>query len=464
MPMPRFPCAVAALALILAAGASARQPPPPVQTPPVAADSAADQPGGLVVDVTGGISAPMPIAIPAMPTVQAVQTPAGSTDALGRQLAEIMSNDLRNSGLFNPLPPAQLRTVVFPEVTQPAFDYWGGTGAQALVQGFVRANGDGTLTVGCYLYDVAARTELTRQGFVVPPSDWRRAAHKCADTVYTRLTGEGPYFDSRVAYVSETGPKARRIKRLAIMDQDGANHRFLTNGQSIVLTPRFAPNQQSIVYMSYVGRRQSIYVYNIGSGSQRQVVANANLTFAPRFSPDGRWILFSMAVGGNTDVYRVSSGGGAPQKLTNAPGIDTGGSYSPDGGRIVFESDRSGGQQLYVMNADGSNQQRISFGGGRYATPAWSPRGDLIAFTRIAGAFRIGVMSPSGGGERLLTNSWQDEGPSWAPNGRVLMFFRQGQGNAGRADLWSVDLTGVNGRRIPTPLDGSDPGWGPLRP
>ena len=462
--MPRFPCAVAALALILAAGASARQPPPPVQTPPVAADSAADQPGGLVVDVTGGISAPMPIAIPAMPTVQAVQTPAGSTDALGRQLAEIMSNDLRNSGLFNPLPPAQLRTVVFPEVTQPAFDYWGGTGAQALVQGFVRANGDGTLTVGCYLYDVAARTELTRQGFVVPPSDWRRAAHKCADTVYTRLTGEGPYFDSRVAYVSETGPKARRIKRLAIMDQDGANHRFLTNGQSIVLTPRFAPNQQSIVYMSYVGRRQSIYVYNIGSGSQRQVVANANLTFAPRFSPDGRWILFSMAVGGNTDVYRVSSGGGAPQKLTNAPGIDTGGSYSPDGGRIVFESDRSGGQQLYVMNADGSNQQRISFGGGRYATPAWSPRGDLIAFTRIAGAFRIGVMSPSGGGERLLTNSWQDEGPSWAPNGRVLMFFRQGQGNAGRADLWSVDLTGVNGRRIPTPLDGSDPGWGPLRP
>jgi len=460
-----------ALSLTLLAGsaATAQQLPTPDVGDPAPAPAqapAAPANGGseLVVDVTGGISAPLPIAIPVMPAVSVAQTAAGSTDALGRQLAEIVTNDLRNSGLFTPLDPSRLRSVTFPEVTAPAYDYWGGTGAQALVQGYVRANGDGTLTVGCYLYDVSSRAELSRQGFVVSPGDWRRAAHKCADTVYTRLTGEGPYFDSRVVYVSETGPKAKRIKRLAIMDQDGANHRFLTNGQTIVLTPRFAPNQQSIVYMSYLGRIPSIYVYDIGSGRQRLVVRNAATTFAPRFSPDGRYILYSQATGGNTDIYRVSSGGGAPQRLTNAPGIDTGGSYSPDGRRIVFESDRSGGQQLYVMNADGSNQQRISFGGGRYATPVWSPRGDLIAFTRIAGAFRVGVMNAGGGGEKLLTNSWQDEGPSWAPNGRVLMFFRQGRGNAGKADLWSVDLTGVNERRVPTPLDGSDPGWGPLRP
>ncbi|WP_375422655.1 Tol-Pal system beta propeller repeat protein TolB, partial [uncultured Sphingomonas sp.] len=338
------------------------------------------------------------------------------------------------------------------------------TGAQALVQGYIRANGDGTLTVGCYLYDVFSKIELTRQGFVVPPSDWRRAGHKCADMVYARLTGEGPYFDSRVVYVAETGPKGKRIKRLAIMDQDGANHRFLTNGQSIVLTPRFAPNQQSIVYMSYLGDRPAIYVYDIGSGRQRLVVRNVSLTFAPRFSPDGRFILFSMAQGGNTDVYRVSSAGGTPQRLTTSPGIDTGGSYSPDGSKIVFESDRSGGQQIYVMNADGSNQQRISFGGGRYATPVWSPRGDLIAFTKISGAFRIGTMSASGGNEKLLTNAGQDEGPSWSPNGRVITFFRSGRGGAGKADLWAVDLTGSVERRIPTPLDGSDPAWGPLRP
>jgi TolB protein len=441
-------------------------PAPPPQTAPASVAQAAPPQEELVVDVEGGVQpgAQLSIAIPVMPAAAVVQTAAGSTDALGRQLADIVANDLRNSGLFTPLSPGQLRSPSFPEVTAPAYGYWGGTGAQALVQGFVRANGDGTLTVGCYLYDVSSRAELARQGFVVSPGDWRRAGHKCADSVYTRLTGEGAYFDSRVVYVSETGPKNRRVKRLAIMDQDGANHRFLTNGQSIVLTPRFAPNQQSIVYMSYDGRTPSIYVLDLGSGRPRRIVSNVATTFAPRFSPDGRSILFSMAQNGNTDVYRVSAQGGAPQRLTNAPGIDTGGSYSPDGSRIVFESDRSGGQQLYVMNADGSNQQRISFGGGRYATPVWSPRGDLIAFTRLGGGFRIGVMTPSGGGERLLTDDWQDEGPSWAPNGRVITFLRSGRGAQGKADLWMVDLTGVNERRIPTPLDGSDPAWGPLRP
>ena len=458
--MNRYLKTVAATLFFLAAPSLAQDAPAPQGD--VAPQNAPAS--GLVVDVTGGVSAPLPIAVPAMPTAAVMQTSAGMTDALGRQLADIIVNDLRNSGLFTPLPATQLRTVAYPEVTAPAYPFWAGTGAQALVQGFIRANGDGTLTVGCYLYDVTTKIELARQGFIVPPADWRRAGHKCADTVYTRLTGEGPYFDSRIAYISETGPKNRRIKRLAIMDQDGANHRFLTNGQSIVLTPRFAPNQQSIVYMSFLNDRPAIYVYDIGSGRQRLLVKNANLTFAPRFSPDGRYILFSMAVGGNTDIYRVASSGGAPQRLTNSPGIDTGGSYSPDGSRIVFESDRSGGQQIYVMNADGSNQQRISFGSGRYATPVWSPRGDLIAFTKLGAAFRIGIMSPNGGGEKLLTNAWQDEGPTWSPNGRVIAFYRSAQGAAGKESIWMVDLTGVNERHIPTPLDGSDPAWGPIRP
>ncbi len=415
------------------------------------------------VDITGGISAPMPIAVPAMPTPAVANTAAGSTAALGRQVADVITNDLKNSGLFAPLGPGSVRPVSFPQVVSPDFPYWGGTGAQALVQGFVQANGDGTLTVGCYLYDVFARNELTRQGYVVPPAQWRRAAHKCADTVYTRLTGEGRYFDSKVVYVSESGPKNNRTKRLAIMDQDGANHRFLTNGQNIVLTPRYAPNGSKIVYMTFAAKQPRIYVYDVGTGTQRLVVSQANMTFSPRFSPDGRYIVFSIAVNGNTDIYRVSSGGGAPQRLTTAPGIDTSASYSPDGSKIVFESDRSGVQQLYVMNADGSNQQRISFGSGRYATPVWSPRGDLIAFTKIGGGFSIGVMSPGGGGEKILTGGWQDEGPTWSPNGRVIMFFRTAQGS-GKADLWSVDLTGVNERPVPTPLDGSDPSWGPLLP
>jgi TolB protein len=418
----------------------------------------------LSVDVTDESGDDLVIAVPALPTPQSASTTAGTTEALGRQVADVIAGDLRGSGLFRPLGPGAVRAIGYPEVTAPAFDYWAGSGAAALVQGFVRANGDGQITVGCYLYDVALKSELTRQGYVVAPRDWRRAAHKCADAIYARLSGESPFFDSRIAYIAESGPKDRRIKRLAIMDSDGANHRFLTNGQSVVLTPRFSPDYKQIVYLSYVERRPRIYIYDIGMGRQRVVTESANQTFAPRFSPDGRFILYSMSVGGNTDIYRISVNGGQPVRLTNAPGIDVGGSYSPDGSRIVFESDRSGSQQLYVMNADGSNPHRISFGGGGAATPEWSPRGDLIAFTRLAGNFRIGVMAPDGSGERLLTNSWQDEAPTWSPNGRVIQFFRTSQGRGGRSSVWQVDLTGVNERRIPTPLDGSDPAWGPLLP
>ncbi|HEV7288336.1 Tol-Pal system beta propeller repeat protein TolB [Sphingomonas sp.] len=451
------------LALILtAAPATAQEVTPPTVTAPPT--TAAQEGEGLAVDVTDESAQDLTIIIPPMPTQQVVSTPAGSTDALGRQIAQVITDNLRNSGLFKPLGPTGVRAVPVSEVSAPDFGYWRGATAQALVQGFVRANGDGNLTVGCYLYDVALGSELAREGFIVSPADWRRAAHKCADTIYTRLTGEGPYFDSRVIYVSETGPKNRRIKRLAIMDQDGANHRFLTNGQSIVLTPRFSPDERRIAYMSYQDDKPSLYVYDLNARTQRLLVTNVSLAFAPRFSPDGRWILFTMSTAGNADIYRISANGGTPQRLTNAPGIDTGGSYSPDGRKIVFESDRSGTQQLYVMNADGSNQQRISFGGGRYATPAWSPRGDLIAFTRMGGGFRIGVMNPSGGGEKLLTQAWGDEGPSWSPNGRVLLFSRGAQGASGKSDIWSVDLTGSNARRIPTQLDGSDPSWGPLRP
>ena len=430
------------------------------QAAPAAAPASA-----LHVDITGGISQPMPIAIPAMPTPRDLPTPASTqgTAALGAEVAQVVTNDLKSSGLFAPLPAGQLRPVSYPQVVQPDYAGWLATGAQALVQGFVQANADGTLTVGCYLYDVFAKQELKREGFIVQPADWRRGAHKCADMVYTRLTGEGPYFDSQVIYVSETGPRRNRIKRLAIMDQDGANHRFITNGQSLVLTPRFAPNRQQIVFMSYENDRPRVYVYTVGSGHKRLVVDQNHMTFAPRFSPDGRWIIFSMIVAGNADIYKVPASGGTPIRLTTSPGIDTGGSFSPDGTQIVFESDRSGVQQLYVMNADGSNQHRISFGPGRYATPVWSPRGDLIAFTHIGSRFDIGTMAPDGSNTKILSNGWQDEGPTWSPNGRVIMFFRTAQGS-GRPDLWSIDLTGVNEHPVPTPLDGSDPAWGPLLP
>ena len=404
------------------------------------------------------------IAVPALVAPAPADTPAGNSTALGRQIAEVISSDLRASGVFETQGPNGLRAITLPEVTSPQFDYWKSRPVEQLVQGFVSVGGDGNLTVGCYLYDVGFGNETTRLGFNVPPRDWRRAAHKCADAIYSRLTGELPFFDSRIAYIAETGPKNKRIKRLAIMDSDGANHRFITNGQSTALTPRFSPNYKSILYLSYVDGNPRIYVYDIDAGRQRLISQSTNPTFAPRWSPDGQTILYSMAVSGNTDVYKISAtGNGTPLKLTSSPGIDVGGSFSPDGRQIVFESDRSGSQQIYVMNADGSNQRRISFGSGRYATPEWSPRADLIAYTRIAGDFRIGTMRPDGSGERLLTDSWQDEAPTWAPNGRVIQFFRTAKGS-GKTSIWQVDLTGSNERQLPTPVDGSDPAWGPVLP
>ncbi len=417
----------------------------------------------LTVDVENTAADELTIAVPGLPTPRSTETPAGTTAELGNKISDVIVSNLRSSGLFKPLGRNRVRGISFSEVTSPQFPYWNGTNASALIQGFVRSNGDGKLTVGCYLYDVALQTELTRTGFVVEPGDWRRAAHKCADSIYSRLTGESPFFDSRIAYIAETGPKGNRRKRLAIMDSDGANHRFITNGQATALTPRFSPDYSKIVYLSFLDGNPRIYVYEIGTGRQQLITQSTNPTFAPRWSPDGKWILYSMAIAGNTDIYKVSSQGGEPKRLTFSPGIDIGGSFSPDGSRIVFESDRSGSQQLYVMGANGGNERRISFGGGRYATPEWSPRGDLIAFTRIAGNFRVGVMTPSGGGQRLLTNSWQDEAPTWAPNGRIIQFFRTSRGS-GKTGIWQVDLTGRNERQLPTPVDGSDPAWGPLLP
>lgn len=452
---------LALLALPMAASLAAQSSPGP------AASEAAAPP---VEGLTGSVSDETPwqdlgIAIPTFPTDRDVptQASAGSTAALGRAVAGVITADLRNNGLFKPTGPDSLPMPSFGQVVAPDFGVWSGRGAEMLVHGYVRGNGDGSLTVGCYLYDVALKQQLVKGGWQVGPGEWRRAAHKCADLIYSRLSGESPFFDSKIAYIAETGPKDRRMKRLAIMDSDGANHRYITTGQAIALTPRYSPDYKSILYLSYFNGFPRIYVYDLATNKQRLITQSKNPTFAPRWSPDGKWILYSMAIGGNTDIYKVAAdGSGTTMRLTNTPGINIGGSFSPDGSKIVFESDRSGAQQVYVMNADGSDQKRISFFGGRAATPEWSPRGDQIAFTHIAGNFRIAVMSPSGGSMRDLTDSWQDEAPTWSPNGRIIQFFRTDKGS-GKTGIWQVDLTGRNERKLPTPVDASDPAWGPVQ-
>jgi TolB protein len=429
----------------------------------------------LRVDITQGYAQPMPIAITplvagAAPTM-AVGAQTLPMPQVGQMMAQVISGNLERSGLFRPIDPkAFLGPVGGAQVDAPEFNSWRAVAAQALLTGRVDLGSDGNLIVEFRLWDVFGESQLSGLRLTgVPPRDWRRMAHRISDEIYKRLTGEDGYFDSRIVYIAESGPRRQRIKQLAIMDQDGANHRFLTNGQTLVLTPRFSPSQQEITYLAYFAGKPRVYLFNLSTGKHEVLGDFQNMSFAPRFAPDGNSVVMSLSNAGNSDIYRMDLRTRQLTRLTSHPGIDTAPSFSPDGQRISFESNRGGSQQLYVMNADGSNVQRISFdrGGARYGTPVWSPRGDLVAFTKMDdGKFRIGVMRPDGSGERILTDAWQDEGPTWSPNGRVIIFFRTNRtaadGSGGGSSLWSVDLTGLNERRIATPRDGSDPAWSPL--
>jgi TolB protein len=405
----------------------------------------------LRVDVTQGNIQPLPIAIPDF-----------ITDPSGAQIASVVRADLDRSGLFRPLDPKSFVDQVKDINTPPNFGNWRVINAQALVTGQVQMQPDGRLRVDFRLWDVAGGSQMLGLQYFTTPDNWRRVSHLVSDAIYQRITGEKGYFDTRIVFISETGSALNRKKRLAVMDEDGANPKFLTNGGYLVLTPRFNPTAQMIAYMSYIGNKPRVYLFDMETGKQDMLGNFPNMTFSPRFSPDGNKVVMSLEQGGNSDIYVMDLRTRGVARLTSDPGIDTSPSYSPDGTQITFESDRGGSQQVYVMNADGSNPHRISFGSGKNGTPVWSPRGDLIAFTKqSSGAFRIGVMHPDGSGERMITDGWEDEGPTWAPNGRVLMFGRSERGGHG-SSIWSVDVTGRNERRVLTPGAASDPAWSPL--
>ncbi|MCF8480357.1 MAG: Tol-Pal system beta propeller repeat protein TolB [Rhodospirillum sp.] len=411
----------------------------------------------LVIDVTQSAREPMPIAIPAF-------SGADSTSLrMGADMAKVITDDLAGSGLFRVLDPAAYLQRLPNINAQPQFGDWRAINAQALVQGEIQPVADGRIQVVFRLWDVFGGSQVVGHSFAGEPTNWRRFGHIIADKVYQAITGEGGYFDTRIVYIAETGPKTARVKRLAIMDQDGANHAYLTGGEDLVLTPRFSPTAQEITYLSWYNGVPRVYLLNIQTARRELLGDFPGMTFAPRFSPDGNRVIMSMAKDGNTELYEMDLRTRRSSRLTNHPAIDTSPSYSPDGRMITFNSDRGGAQQIYVMNADGSGVNRISFGDGRYATPVWSPRGDLIAFTKMKGGrFYIGVMRPDGGGEKILSEGYLVEGPTWAPNGRVLMFFREERGSG--ANLYSIDLTGGNERRVITPTQASDPAWSPLLP
>ena len=421
------------------------------------------------VDITRGNLDPLPIAVSPLyiaPGSKDIKQGDKIIKNVGEEIAKVIEVNFRRSGLFNPLKKESF--VQNPDIAhvKPRFEDWRLIKAQALVTGKVTVSED-KLRAEFRLWDVVAAKEMIALAFSTSPDNWRRVAHLISDKIYQRLTGEEGYFDTRIIYVSETGPKTQRYKKLAIMDQDGANVKYLTLGNELVLTPRFSPKNQLVTYLSYFRNMPRVYLLDIETGVQEVVGDFPGMTFAPRFSPDGKKIIMSFAEDGNSDIYTMDLTTRVVEKITDHTSIDTSPSYSPDGKYICFNSDRSGLQQIYVMRSDGSNVKRITFGKGIYGTPVWSPRGDLIAFTRVyKGKFYIGVMRTDGSGERLLTENFYQEAPSWSPNGRVLIFYREtktdSEGKGFSAKLWSIDLTGYNERFIETETDGSDPSWSSL--
>ncbi len=425
--------------------------------------------GLIEVDITRGNLNPLPIAVSPLfvetKSIIEFQKLLKKKD-IGEDIASVVENNLKSSGLFNPLKKEAFLQKSDIAHLKPRFEDWSLIKAQALITGEVKYENE-KLRVEFRLWDVLAGKEMMALAFTTVPNNWRRVGHIITDKVYQRLTGEKGYFDTRIIYVSEKGPKTNRIKKLAIMDQDGYNTKYLTLGNELVLTPRFNPTNQMVTYLSYFKNLPRVYLLDIETGVQEVVGDFPGMTFAPRFSPDGKKIIMSFAKDGNSDIYTMDLENRIVEKITSHPSIDTSPSFSPDGKYICFNSDRSGYQQLYVMKSDGSKVKRISFGNGLYGTPVWSPRGDLIAFTKLhKGKFYIGVMRVDGTGERLLTENYYQEAPSWSPNGRVLIFYREtksdSEGKGFTAKLWSIDLTGYNERLVGTETDASDPSWSSL--
>jgi TolB protein len=416
----------------------------------------------LRIDVTRGHLEPVPIA------VSALSSPDADTQRIGREVSGIIEANLNRSGLFRAIDRDAFIETITDGTAIPRFADWRQINAQALVTGTIRKVGGNKVQVSFRLWDNTIEKQIAGKEFTTFANNARRVAHLVSDVIYERLTGEKGYFDTRIVYVSESGPAAKRIKRLAIMDQDGANHKYLTDGGALVLTPRFAPSTQDILYMSYRQKVPRVYLRDLQTGMEESVGRFQGMSFAPRYNHDGTRMVMSIASGGITNLYEMDLRTRNMRQLTRGAGINTSPSYSPDGQYITFESDRGGSQQIYVMRADGSGVKRISFSDGRYGTPVWSPRGDLIAFTKMyKGRFYIGVMRKDGSGERLLTESWLDEGPTWSPNGRVILFTRAWPSTtrrAGKSKLYSIDVTGVNLREVPTPSDASDPAWSPQLP
>lgn len=410
----------------------------------------------IEININDGISEPLPVAISEFYAEDLYSI------EFGAKIKEVLVNDLENSGIFRVIDNQAF--VEVPEFTKiPVFTNWRTINANMLLVAKVNLDRENNfVTLNYKLYDTFKEKEVENGKYKIVINGWRRIAHKIANSIYKKFLGIDGYFDSRIVFISEKGNEKNMVKRLAIMDQDGANFKFLTNGDELVLSPRFDTKSQRITFMSYKNRKHppKVYILDLETGEQNLIGDMPGMTFAPFFAPDNDHVVMSLAKEGTTNIYEIDLNSRVKKELTNSSGaIDTSPSYSPDGTKILFNSDRNGPRsQIYKMDRNGSNIKKISTGKGSYRTPVWSPDGKKIAFTKIlSGNFYIGIMKHDGSNERLLTGSWFEEGPSWAPNSRTIIFSRQKK--TGENKLYAIDIDGNNERLFYSPTNGSQPSW-----
>ena len=418
----------------------------------------------LKVDIIAGAVDPISIAI------QKFETGKGVSSSDATMIRDVVENDLRRTGLFRIVSHD-----AFPEYVKmgemPDFKSWTAIHAQVLVQASLTLDEEKRYKLEFYVWDVNGTEQIEAQSLVASKKSARRLAHIMADAIYERLTGEVGYFDTQIVFIAESGPVGDRVKRMAIMDQDGYGFRYLSDAKTFVMSPHFSPNMQTVVFLSYRDDDPMIWTLDLDTGAQRKLGQFGGMNFSPRFSPDGTRVALSLVKNGLTHIYEYNLEDKTLRQLTFGNSLDTSPSYSPDGKKMAFNSDRTGRQQIHVLDLETGKEERITFGNGRYATPAWSPDGQFIAFTKIADdTFYIGVMSPNGRNEKILAGGWYMEAPSWAPNSRRVVYYeteKLGPAETERqSHIRSIDIMGQNlyDIEIPDGISGVEPTWSPRLP
>lgn len=377
-------------------------------------------------------------------------------DAVSEDLASIVRADLERSGQFLFVSPV---SGMQDETSRPELFAWRESGADSLLTGSITRLADGRLDVRFRLWDVVRGQDLGGLSYPVRAQDLRLVAHRIADHVYEKITGEKGVFSTRIAYVTKAGPRYT----LWVADADGQNARAALTSPEPIISPSWAPGGLQLAYVSFEARKPVIYAHDVASGKRRLLANFKGSNSAPTWSPDGRQLVATLSLSGNSQIYAMDVNGGPPRRLTQTASIDTEPVFSADGRLIYFVSDRGGSPQIYRMGTQGDNAERVTFEGSYNISPAPSPDGRWLAFiARVDGAFRLHLMDVSSGSVTALTDSAADENPSFSPNSRMIIYATR---DRGQEALMTTSLDGrVKTRLAGAPGDIREPEWGPFLP